>query len=72
MVDGNAQYDKEAERLSQGMALFLAARDRVLTLSEQRVGCYLYLVPPVLMSDICLDPRSTYTPVDVYTSYNLS
>ncbi|KAI0799772.1 hypothetical protein BC629DRAFT_1581421 [Irpex lacteus] len=33
----NAAWDRETEKLSQGMTLLLAARDRVLTLSEQRV-----------------------------------
>ena len=36
--------DIETEKLSRGMALLLAARDRTLTLSEQRVrrlDCYL-------------------------------
>ena len=30
--------DIETEKLSRGMALLLAARDRTLTLAEQRVG----------------------------------
>ncbi|KAI0087555.1 hypothetical protein BDY19DRAFT_994871 [Irpex rosettiformis] len=33
----DAEREREIEKLSQGMALLLAARDRVLTLSEQRV-----------------------------------
>ena len=72
VVGSDAQYDKEAERLSQGMTLFLAARDRVLTLSEQRVSGSVYFKPRVLTSVVCPDPRPTYTPVDVHASYNLS
>lgn len=37
-VDMVAERDKETEKLTQGMTLILAARDRVLTLSEQRVS----------------------------------
>ncbi|KIP01847.1 hypothetical protein PHLGIDRAFT_96635 [Phlebiopsis gigantea 11061_1 CR5-6] len=36
-IHRGTRTDEETERLSQGMALFLAARDRVLTLSEQRI-----------------------------------
>ncbi|KAI0341196.1 hypothetical protein BDW22DRAFT_1359447 [Trametopsis cervina] len=36
-VGGENERDREAEKLMQGMTLLLAARDRVLTLSEQRV-----------------------------------
>lgn len=71
-MGGAAANDKETERLSRGMTLFLAARDRVLTLSEQRVSLLLYPKPRVLTSMVCPDPRPTYTPVDVYASYNFS
>ena len=37
----DVEREREIEKLSQGMTLLLAARDRVLTLSEQRV-CPIY------------------------------
>jgi len=51
------ERDREAERLTQGMTLLLAARERVLTLSEQRV-----LGPLV--------PQLTSTPI--VTSHDLA
>lgn len=67
--------DEETERLSQGMTLFLAARDRVLTLSEQRVSPSGYLNTPCADVDACVQtlgpliPQLTSTPL--ITSHDL-
>lgn len=62
-VDGT-ERDRELERLSRGMSLLLAARDRVLTLSEQRVSH-----TPIVRSNpipiTFLDPRAPHTIIDL-------
>lgn len=76
LLDSDAVRDLEAERLSQGMALFLAARDRVLTLSEQRVStssrsssplCVLTAYPRQILGPLI--PQLTSTPL--ITSHDL-
>ena len=61
--------DEKTQLLSQGLTLLLAARERVLTLSEQRVGpsslsTYYHLF-------VSLAPKSSDSPVDVTFCDNL-
>lgn len=71
----STKTDEETERLSQGMTLFLAARDRVLTLSEQRVSPSDYLNTPCADVGACVQilgpliPQLTSTPL--ITSHDL-
>jgi hypothetical protein len=61
--------DEKTQLLSQGLTLLLAARERVLTLSEQRVGpsslsTYYHLF-------VSLAPQPSDSPVDVTFCDNL-
>jgi hypothetical protein len=55
--------------LSQGLTLLLAARERVLTLSEQRVGPLSLLTCPYLF--VSLAPLPSDLPINVTFCVNL-
>jgi hypothetical protein len=61
--------DEKMQLLSQGLTLLLAARERVLTLSEQRVGPF--SLPTYHHSSASLAPQPSDPPVDVTLCDNL-
>lgn len=63
------EEDEKTQLLSQGLTLLLAARERVLTLSEQRVS--LFSLPTYHHLSILLAPLPSDPPVDVTLCINL-
>jgi hypothetical protein len=63
-VTVSREEDEKTQLLSQGLTLLLAARERVLTLSEQRVRPFFPSILPVAES-FALASRSSYPATDI-------
>ena len=55
--------DENTQLLSQGLTLLLAARERVLTLSEQRVGPFLSQLVTIYLVSLAPSPSDSSTHV---------
>jgi len=66
--DATADADKENEKISEAMSLLLAARDRVLTLSEQRtlLPSIPDLVSPAMITSLDVTPIISTNPAVAY------
>ena len=65
------EEDEKTQLLSQGLTLLLAARERVLTLSEQRVCPFSFFLTTYHYLFVSLAPLPSDPPVDVALCINL-
>lgn len=60
--------DEKTRLLSQGLTLLLRARERVLTLSEQRVGHFLSQLITIYFVSLAPSPSDSSTHITLYNN----
>lgn len=65
------EEDEKRERITQGMKLLLAARDRVLTLTEQRARAFGEYIGPHTHLMHATDPDPNDTQPNIATYHNV-